>query len=79
MLFARETVLTPQIVLYISRNKCLTSLKISEETLGMTQRTDFKSFDLLFSIFKNERTAFQNHLQLPTVSFRMNDRNKKLY
>ena len=47
--------------------------KISEEILGMKQRIDLKSFDL-FSILKNERTAFQNHPKLPTVSFRMNDR-----
>ena len=63
-------------VFYRSRNKCSTSFRISEEILGMKQRIDFKSFDLL-SILKNERSAFQNHHKLPTVRFRMNDRNKK--
>ena len=63
---------------YRSRNRCSTSLRISEEILGMKQRNDLKSFDeSLFLILKNERSAFQNHLKLPTVSFRMNDRNKK--
>ena len=66
-------------VFYRSRNKCSTSLRISEEILSMKQRIDLKSFDLLYSILKNERSAFQNHLKLPTMSFRINERNKKNY
>ena len=65
-------------VFYRSRNKCSTSLRISEEILSMKQRIDLKSFDLLYSILKNERSAFQNHLKLPTMSFRINERNKKI-
>ena len=65
-------------VFYRSRNKCSTSLRISEEILRMKQRIDLKSFDLLYSILKNERSAFQNHLKLPTMSFRINERNKKI-
>ena len=38
---------------------------------------DSKSFDLLFSILKNEKLAFENHPKLPTMSFRINERNKK--
>ena len=56
-------------VFYRSRNKCSTSLRISEEILGMKHRNELKSFDLLFSILKNERSAFQNHLKLPTMIF----------
>ena len=33
-------------VFYRSRNKCSTSLRISEEILSMKQRIDLKSFDL---------------------------------
>ena len=66
-------------VFYRSRNKCSTSLRISEEILSMKQRIDLKSFDLLYSILKNERSAFQNHLKLPTMSFRIIERNKKIY
>ena len=65
-------------VFYRSRNKCSTSLRISEEILSMKQRIDLKSFDLLYSILKNERSAIQNHLKLPTMSFRINERNKKI-
>ena len=65
-------------VFYRSRNKCSTSLKISEGILSMKQRIDLKSFDLLYSILKNERSAFQNHLKLPTMSFRIHDRSKKI-
>ena len=45
--------------------------------LGMKQRIDLKLFDVLFSILKNERSAFQNNLKLLTMSFRINERNKK--
>ena len=64
-------------VFYRSRNKCSTSLRISEEILGMKHRIDLKSFDFLFLILKNERSAFQIRLKLPTMIFRINDRNKK--
>ena len=66
-------------VSYRSRNKCSTSLRLFEEILGKKQKIDVKWFDLLFSILKNGRSTFQNHPKLPTVSFRMNDRNKKKY
>ena len=56
-------------VSYRSRNKCSTSLRPSEKILGLKQKIDVKSFDLLFSILKNGRSTFQNHLKLPTVSF----------
>ena len=65
-------------VFYRSRNKCSTSLRISEEILSMKKSIDLKSFDLLYSILKNERSAFQNHLKLPTMSFRIIERNKKI-
>ena len=68
-----------KIVFIRSRNKRSTSLRISEEVLSMKQRIDLKSFDILFSILKNEKSAFQNHLKLPTMSFRINERNKKTY
>ena len=61
---------------YRSRNKCSTSLRISEEILSTKQRIELKSFDLLFSILKNERSAFQNHLQLPPMSIRINKQKK---
>ena len=63
-------------VFYRSRNKFSTSLRISQEILSMKQRIDLKSFDLLFSILKNERSAFQNHLKLPTRNFRIIERNE---
>ena len=44
----------------------------------MKHRIEIKSFDLLFSILKNERSAFRNHPKLPTMIFRNNDRNKKI-
>ena len=44
----------------------------------MKQRIDLESFDLIFLIFKNEKTAFQNHLEIPTMSSCLNDRNKDL-
>ena len=66
-------------VFYRSRNKCSTSLRISEAILSLKQRIDLKSFDLLYSILKNDKSVFQNHLKLPTMSFRINERNKKLY
>ena len=44
----------------------------------MKHRIKLKSLDLLFSILKKERRAFQEHLALPTVNFRMNKRNKKI-
>ena len=65
-------------VFYRSRNKCSTSLRISDEILSMKHRIELKSFDLVFSILKNERSAFQNHLKLPTMIFRINVRNKKI-
>ena len=65
-------------VFYRSRNKSSTSLRIFEEKLGMKHRIELKSFGLLFSILKNERSAFQNHLKLPTTIFRIADRNKKI-
>ena len=65
-------------VFYRSRNKCSTSLRISEELLSMKQRIDLKSFDLFFSILKNEMSAFQNHPKLPTMSFPFYERNKKI-
>ena len=58
-------------VFYRSRNKCSTSLRISE-VLSLKQRIDLKSFDLLFSILKNERSTFQDHPDLPAMSFRIN-------
>ena len=66
-------------VFHRSRNKCSTSLRISEEILSMKHRIDLKSFDFLFLILKNERSAFQIRLKLPTMIFRINDRNKKKY
>ena len=52
-------------VVYRSRNKCSTSLRIFEEIRGMKQRLDSESFDLLFSILRrNKRTVFQNHPKL---------------
>ena len=65
-------------VFYRSRNICSNSLRISEEIKSMKHRIEIKSFDLLVSILKNERSAFQNHLKLPTMIFRINDRNKKI-
>ena len=65
-------------VFYRSRNKCSTSLRISEEILSMKQRIDLKSFDSLYSILKNDRSAFPSHLKLPTMSFRINERSKKI-
>ena len=44
----------------------------------MKQKIDLKSFDLSVSIPKNERSAFQNHLKLPILSFRFIERNKKV-
>ena len=65
-------------VFYRSRNKCSTSLRISKKILSMKHRIELKSFDLIISILKNERSAFRNHPKLPTMIFRYNDRNKKI-
>ena len=65
-------------VFYRSRNKCSTSLRISEKFISMKHRIELKSFDLLFSILKNERSAFRNHPKFSTMIFRNNDRNKKI-
>ena len=56
-------------VIYRSRNYSSTTLRISEGILSMKQRMDLKSFDLLFSILKNERSASQNHLKLHNNEF----------
>ena len=65
-------------IFYRSRNKSSSSSRLSEEILSMKHRIELKSFDLLFSVLKTERSAFQNHLKLPTMIFRINDRNKKV-
>ena len=64
-------------VFYRSKNKSWTPLRISEEIISMKQRIDLKSFDLIFLILKNERSALQNHLKLSTMSFPNIERNKK--
>ena len=46
-------------VFYRSKNRSSTSLRICENILSMKQGIELKSLDLLFSILKKERRAFQ--------------------
>ena len=50
--------LAPKPVFYRSRNKCSTSLRLSEELLSMKQRIDLKSFDFVFFDSQIRKVSF---------------------
>ena len=65
-------------LIFRSKNKGSSSLRLSEDLLSMKGLIQIRSLDLLFSLLINERKAFKEQLVILTTNFPINCRNGRI-